>query len=487
MSEAEAQEGAARWSVVGVALGVLWLVVAAWLPEPAGMAPQAWKVAAVAALMAAWWVGDVLPRAVTALVPLIVFPVWGVQSMRVTAAPYAHPLLYLMLGGFVLGAAMERVGLHERLMSLLLRPAWARQGPRAVLGALMVATAALSSMVSNTATTLMMLPLAVALARLGGGVAGAKPAFVLGLAYSSSIGGMATLVGTPPNAVLAAFSDELLGRPIGFGQWMWFGVPTAVCLLPLAWWAIAVRTFALPSSYEGAIEAPPVLGWRPGERGVLALVAAAMLAWLTREEKALGALVVPGWGSWVNGAGAELDAVVALCAAVVAFLLRGPGGQPLLRWQAAERAVPWSVILLLGGGFSLADAISTSGCTAWLAGGAVWLEGLPLPLTVFAVVLTLTFVTELTSNTATATIALPLLAAAAQQVGVDPLVWMVPATVATSSAFMMPVATAPNAIASEAGGVSSTDMARAGLALNLAGAIAVSALGVLWAPWVFGP
>jgi sodium-dependent dicarboxylate transporter 2/3/5 len=486
MSEDEPVESTGwdrRW---GVAIGIVAAVCVRLLPTPDGMGADAHSVAAVAVMMAGWWVFGVLPMPVTALVPLVAFPLIGIASLKEVATSYAHPLLYLMLGGFVIGHAMERVGLHRRLTAWMLAPSAVRRSPQAVLAALMLVGGGLSGLVSNTATTLMMLPLAVHLAdRCGGGPA--RPAFVLGLAYSTSIGGMTTLVGTPPNAVFAGLAPTLIDFDVGFDQWMLMGVPTAAVMLPLAWWCVTRVGFEVPDRFVSPLEAPDASEPAEGERAVWALTALAMLAWLTRSDKAFAGLTVPGWGSLLPGSGSEADATVAMGVALLLFLVPTPKGRRrfLLDWREVEAAVPWSVLLLLGGGFALAGAISKSGLTAWIASGAVHAQGLPLPLTVLVLCLGMTFVTELTSNTATATIALPLLSEAALVAGVPPLAWIVPATLSASCAFMMPVATAPNAIAAEAGGVAARDMARTGFALNVLGAVAITILATVWMPLVF--
>lgn len=481
----------AQRRAVGVALGLGLAALVWWAPRPASLTPEAWSVASISVLMAVWWVADVLPRAVTSLVPLVAFPLTGAMSMGDTAPSYGHPLLFLMLGGFVMGAGMEQVGLHERLTALLLRPAWVRRGPRRVLGALMLVTAGMSGLVSNTATILMMLPLAFAMARVGARPGeDARGAFVLALAYAASIGGMTTLVGTPPNAVLAGMVPDLIGSEVGFAQWLWIGVPAAGLLLPVAWWSVAVNTYALPDRFTSPVPAPDMPAAHAAERWVIGVVGMALVAWLTRSDKVLGDLTLHGWESWVDGKGYELDAMVALLAAMALFAVpgvRGPDGHRtvLLSWSETERAIPWSVLLLLGGGFALAKAIVATGLTEWLASGISGLEGVPLAGKVLVVCLVMTFVTELTSNTATAQIALPILAQAAVVSGVAPMMWLVPATLSASCAFMMPVATAPNAIAAEAGGVSGREMARAGLQLNLLGAAVITLLTMVWVPWVF--
>lgn len=475
----------------GVALGLGAAALVLALPGAEGLSVTGQRTAAVAVLMAIWWLGGVLPMAVTALVPLIAFPLLDIMSIKAAAAPFAHHLIFLMLGGFVIGHATEEVGLHQRLTALLLRPAAVRVSPRRVALAMMVSAAVISGLVSNTATMVMMLPLATALAATTAPGHRTRSTFVLCLAYACSIGGVTTLVGTPPNAVLAGLAADA-GREISFASWMALGVPFAALSLPLAWWAVTRIALPLPDRFETPLAAPEVPAWRPGERAVLVVVAGALVLWLTRRPLVIGPVDLPGWSAWVPGD--VSDAWVAILAAVVLFMLPRSGpprsddpadGRFLLSWRRAEAGIPWSVLILLGGGFSLAAAISSSGLTAWLAGGTAALAGLPLWLSVPVLCLAMSFLTELTSNTATTQIALPLLAAGALAADLDPLLWMVPAAVSASCAFMMPVATAPNAIAAEAGGVAPGDMAYAGLVLNLACAGVAAALALGLTPLLF--
>ena len=465
----------------GVALGlaVCGAVVASSPPE--GLSVEGWRTLGVTLLMALWWLGGVLPIAVTALVPLVAFPLLGVATIQQAAVPYAHPLLFLLIGGAVLGRAMEVVGLHERLVAILLQPSWMRVNARRALGGLMVASAVLSGLVSNTATTVMLLPLALLMADQAGLGPRARSAFALALAYSASIGGVSTLIGTLPNTVFAQVAAEQVGRTISFAQWTLVGVPFVLVAVPVAWFVV---TRLLVPVGGGALPAPVLPAWRPGEGQVLAVVGTAMAAWLTRRPVDLGVVTIPGWsealglGGWVN------DAWIAVGAAIVVFLLTSKG-RFVVDFADVERNVPWSVMFLLGGGFSLATTIKDSGLTTWLAAGTEWLGWLPYGVDVLLICLAVTFLTELTSNTATTQILLPLLAAGAAQAGVDPLVWMLPATISASCAFMMPVATPPNAIAAQGGKVAPGDMVTAGLALNLILAGLATLTALVLAPLVF--
>ena len=463
----EAARETSLYRLWGVLFGLGCLLLVLHLPLPEGLTEVGRRTAGVAVLMAVWWLGGVLPMSVTALVPLVALPLMGVATAKGAAEPYAHPLNFLMLGGFVMGHAIEEVGLHKKIVVGLLSPRFIRARPRLVLLAMMCAAALLSGMVSNTATMVMMLPIAFTLAGTLSPDPSARSGFALALAYACSIGGVATLIGTPPNAVLAGLSP----RPIAFVDWMLIGVPFVLLALPVAW--LVVSRLALPKLSGVAGELPEVPD-QPGRRAVLAVLGAAMLAFLTR--RGLGP--IPAWGPELH------DAWIAVAAAVALFMIPARVGdrQTLLTWHRTERAIPWSVLLLLGGGFSLAAAITSSGLTAWLAGFTAQLGLLPGWVAVIGICLAISFITELTSNTATTQIALPLLAAGAGVAGVDPLLWMVPATISASCAFMMPVATAPNAIACEAGGVEASKMASVGVVLNLICALIAAAVVLLILP-----
>ena len=488
-------DGAAQWEVlqqrptyrlVGVGLGLVLVAAMMGIAPPEGLSIAAWRTLAVTALMAIWWLGGVLPITVTALVPLVAFPALGIASMKETAVPYANPLVFLMLGGFVIGRAMESVGLHERVVSRLLQSEAARRSPRWRLFALMMATAVLSGIVSNTATTVMLLPLALTLAPSK--VANperVRSAFALGLAYSASIGGVSTLVGTLPNAVFAGIVLETTGQDVGFADWMKVGVPFAVVAVPVAWWVVS--SLLLPATHDETPKAPSMPPWRPGERSVIAVIALAAFGWLFRKPLDLGGLVVPGWSGALGLDGLIHDAWVAILAAIVLFVLpvrRGGSTSFVLDFRDVEHHIPWSVLFLLGGGFALSAQVSATGLTDWLAQGTDGLASLPPIVAVGLICLGVTFLTELTSNTATTQILLPLLAAGAARAGTDPIVWMLPATISASCAFMMPVATPPNAIAAQGAGVSPGDMATAGLVLNLLLAGWATLIGFTIAPYV---
>lgn len=457
------------------------LVAVALAPPVAGLSPGAMRAAAVALAMAALWISEALPLAVTATLPLIAFPLLGIATLRETAVGYADPVNLLMIGGFALGHAVEEVGLHRRLANTLLRPVWVRSSPQRALFAMMVTTAALSSALSNTATMLMMVPIARGLAGRCLPDGRAQAPFLLGAAYAATIGGCATLIGTPPNTILAGMAPKLAGVPVSFAAWAAVGVPFVCVVLPVAWFAVGRLTYGLPAEAPPA-EAPPTTPWAPGERGVLAVAGLALAAWMFRAPITLGTLTVPGWSDALPGKGVD-DAWVAVAVAMILFFVRGADG-PVLRWERLESAVPWSVPILFGGGFALADGLDRTGLDDALAQAATGLGALPPWLAIGLLCVGGVVFTEFVNNTSATQLTLPIVAQAAKGLGVDPLAWMIPATLAASCGFMMPAGTAANAIAVESGGIRPAEMARAGLVVNVWSALMAAGVGVLWWPVV---
>lgn len=479
---------------VGLFAGPVLALLLLLFPPPAGLDPVGWQTAAVAVLMAIWWMTEAIPIPVTALLPLALFPLLGVLPMTGAAAPYSNPLIFLFFGGFVLALAMERWNLHKRIALAIM--AAVGTGPTHIVLGFMLATAFLSMWISNTATAAMMFPIGVAVAGLlrpsqPEGSTDPAPfnfgiALMLAIAYGASIGGIATIIGTPPNAVFAAAASEILGKPIGFLQWMGVGVPLVLVFLPLAWFLLVYVLFPLgdsDSSRLKADEASAILAEERvalgamgrGERRVAAVFAATALAWVFREPKVIGPVRVPGLEDALPGL---TDAGIAILAALVLFVLptRLGRGEFVMDWPTA-RKLPWGVLLLFGGGLSLARAMETSGLAAWIGEGVLGLAQVPPLLILLAVATLFIFLTELTSNTATATMAMPIMAGVAGGLGFDPTTLMATAAIATSMAFMLPVATPPNAIVFASDDLTIPIMARAGLWMNMISVVLVTAAG----------
>jgi sodium-dependent dicarboxylate transporter 2/3/5 len=485
---------------VGLVLGSVLFLLMLILPAPADLGDAAWRVAAAGVLMATWWVTEAIPIPATALLPLALFPLLGVADIHDAAAPFANPIIYLFLGGFLIARAMEATVLPRRIALSSIRLLGAR--PRSIIAGVMASCAFLSMWVSNTATALMMLPIGLSLAALmpdghteglaGGGRADPEAAdehrrfgtaLMLGIAYASSIGGMGTLIGTPPNAILAGFMLESFGVTIGFAEWMLLGVPLVLVGLPLCYLlltrvAFPIRARELPGGRELLDREARALGpMSRAERRVAVVFALTALTWMTRP------ILVENIG-WLSGLS---DAGIAIGAALVLFVLPSgePGGRRLLDWKQA-RETPWGVLILVGGGLSLAAAVEVTGLSAWLGTGVGGLKHWPLPLLMLAIVTVVILLTELTSNAATAATFLPVLGGVALGLGRDPLLLAVPAALAASGAFMLPVATPPNAIVYSTGAVDIEDMVRAGIWLNALFAVLITVAAYLLLPVVFG-
>ncbi len=449
--------------VTALALGPLLAIGCGTLALLAGLPHAAAWTAAVAGLCATWWVLEPLPVPATSLVPFAVFPLVGVLDHEQVAVSYGHTIILLLLGGFLLSTAVESSGLHRRIALFMVRLAGGG-GRRLVLG-FMLASALCSMWISNTATVLMLLPVALAVLESEDAQATKVP-LLLGIAYGASIGGLGTPIGTPPNLLFLAVYEQRTGVEVSFLDWMSIGVPAVVLMLPCAWLLLTRR---LPLTPAPAVPRPGP--WTPGERRIALVFGATALAWIFRTEP-LG-----GWSGLVGAPGAS-DATVALAAVVLLFIIPDGRGSKLLTWERAQ-VIPWGLLLLFGGGIALSAGFAASGLSAALGAALGSIAHWPLILVTLIICLAVTFMTEVTSNTATASLLLPILYAAAMAAGLEPTQLMVPATLSASCAFMLPVATAPNAIVSATPGVTTAVMAREGILLNLIGVGVVTMLAAL--------
>ncbi|MEJ2188795.1 MAG: SLC13 family permease [Acidobacteriota bacterium] len=468
-------DSSSRGSLVGRVLGPTVFLIVLVVPT-GGLTGDAKRVAAVVLWMAVWWVTEAAPLAVTAMMPLVLFPLFAVRRVVDVAPNYSDHMIFLFLGGFILALAVERSGLHRRLALAILDAVGT--SPRRLVWGFLLGSAALSMWLSNTATTLMMLPIAA-------GVASriehprAPTRLMLAVAYGASIGGIGTLVGTPPNLVLAGMAPNLVPDLEGltFGGWMLFGLPLVLIFLPVAGLQLG-RGLPTGAGDDSSLSAErAALGpLSSRERRVAILFTFTAVAWVTRAGFDFGSLSIPGWSALLPDPKLVSDAVPAIAAAIVAALLpAGMGeGHRLIEWDEIRHGVPWGVLLLFGGGFAIADSVRASGLDDWLAASLHGLATLPLPLVVLSICLITTSATELTSNTATATLLMPVMAALSQVLAVPPYLLMVAATVSASCAFMLPVATPPNAIVIGSGRVSAQDLFREGIWLNLAGAVLIT-------------
>ena len=470
----------------GLVAGPVALATVLVLDSPTGLGQAGWHTAGIAGLMAIWWITEALPISATALVPVVGLPLLGVGSIADATTPYANPLIFLFLGGFLIAIAMQRWDLHRRIALRII--AAVGTGPHALIAGFMLACAFLSMWISNTATAMMMLPIGtsvVALARSDDGASGAQThtfavALMLSIAYACNIGGMGTLIGTPPNALLAGFMNESYGIDIGFAQWMGIGLPVVAVGLPLAYVLLTRVLFrvdakAIAGGTNLVQRRLADLGsmTRP-ERMVAAVFSSVALLWMTR----------PLLEVWVPGL---TDAGIAMAGGLILFVLPADWrtGTFVLNWEAAED-LPWGVLLLFGGGLSLAQAIESTGLALWIGEALGVIGSWPLLLVVVLVTAAIIGLTEITSNTATAAAFLPIMASVAVGIGENPFLLAVPVALAASSAFMLPVATPPNAIVFGSGDVSIPQMARAGILLNLLFVMLIALVTYTLGPLVLG-
>jgi sodium-dependent dicarboxylate transporter 2/3/5 len=478
-------EGRSTSQKVGLLLGPSLLLIMLLLGRPEQLSNAAWATASIGVLMAIWWATEAVPIAVTALLPVVLFPLFGIASIQDTTAPYANKVIFLFLGGFIVAFAMQRWNLHRRIALAVLQRAGGNG--RSLVGGFMLASALISMWVMNTSTTMMLLPIAVSIIavihRTVGGLSDkAKEDFqfslLLGVAYGATIGGIATLVGTAPNAMFAAFMLENYGTSIDFSSWMMVGLPMSALMLPLSWLVLTRLVFKV--DFVTSSEGRAVLRKMKDDMGPI-----------TIPEKRVAIVFVIMALTWIlrplliklPALAALDDSLIAIAGAVLMFIV--PSGSKkdplLLRWKYAEQ-LPWGVLLLFGGGLTLAGAVSRTGLAEWLGGSLQAVGTLPLVVIVILAATLIIFLTELTSNIATTATFLPVVGAIAIEAGYDPIILAVPVTLAASCAFMLPVATPPNAIVFGSGMLTIPRMARAGLALNLIGIVLVSAVAYKLAP-----
>ena len=482
---------------VGLIAGISVLAFTVITPAPTEMSEPAWRTAGIALLLAIWWATEVIPIPATSLLPILLFPALGIMPMEKSVAPYAAPAIFLLMGGFIIAVGLARWNLHRRIALNIL----ARSGdsPSALIAGFMGATALISMWISNTASTLMMIPIALSLA---GEMIRDKNeqhhnfilCLILGIAYSASIGGLGTIIGTPPNLFVVSFMKQNYGIDISFVDWMIFGIPVVIVMTTLSWlvltrWSFSFNLSGVHLSRQVIVDELTKLGAlsQPEKRltGVFILTATAWILRVPIQENFAVML-------WLN------DAMIAVGGAVLMFII--PSGQvehsqptqakpekqtALMDWDTASK-IPWGVLLLFGGGLSLAEAIKNTGLGIWIGNGLSGLPHLDLIVMMFVLVTLVIFLTELTSNTATTATLLPILAVLATSSGIDPMLLFAPTALAASCAFMLPVATAPNAVVYSTGQVTIPQMASAGFKLNLVAIVIVTGLSYAMVPWVFG-
>lgn len=449
-----------------------------------GMSVAAWHTLGLALWMAIWWISEATPVAVTAFLPLIVAPIVGIAPIKDTTSSYAHPLIFLFLGGFFISIAMERWNLHKRIA--LKAMSMVSTKPSQQIGGLMLVTAFLSMWMSNTATAVMMLPIALSIIDMvkqkqnGEDQASFSKAMLLAIAFSASIGGLATLIGTPPNALMAAYLADSYNIEIGFAQWMIVGVPLSAVLLVLCWFILTRVCFKVNEgdqvdTHQMFKDKLQELGkMTKGEKMVLFFFAFAAISWIFRP------LIAKFTGLAISDTG------IAMFVGLLLFVIPVDSKKDIriLTWDDTKK-LPWGVLMLFGGGLALAGLIKKSGLAGYIATQLEATSNIPLIGAVLVVTITILFLTEVTSNTATAASFLPLLGPIAVTLTGGPLMLVIPAALAASCAFMMPVATPPNAIVFSSGELRIADMARAGFWLNIAAVFMITLLMLTLVPLVF--
>ena len=448
---------------IGLMTGAVALALTVYLPLPIGMSREAFVVAGLVVLMAAWWMTEALPLTATALMPFLVLPFAGVMTAKETASAYYSPILFLILGGAFIALAIERTGLHRRLALTLLR-ASGNHGQAGVLLAFMITAAILSMLISNTSTALIMMPMAVAVLASGGsaegdtaGLAGALP---IGIAFAASIGGLGTLVGSPTNAIAVGILDTLTGVRITFAQWAFYGLPVVILGVPLAAWLVARVQKVREHPFDTAAARTAIdshAAWSSAEKRLVPVVAITFALWMGQM-----------WIAPYLPEGSLTDGTIAIAMGLTLFLLPDGSGRPLLTWDEANRA-PWGVIMMFGGGLALAAGMGASGLADWLGQALLPLENWPLLLVALTVVAMVVLITEFASNVATASGIIPVVAALVVALGADPILLAMPAALAASWGFMLPAGTGPNAIAWSTGRVRIESMVKTGLLLDIAG------------------
>lgn len=474
-----------KGQLLGLGLGPLCFLLTLLFVKPEGMSPEAIAVLASTLWIAIWWLTEAIPIPITSLLPIVLFPLTGALSEGVTTA-YADSTIFLFLGGFVVALTLEKWGLHQRIaLNIIL---FVGTSTKKITLGMMAATGFLSMWISNTATAMMMMPIALSIIRhVNQSIDPRKrepnfgKAIMLGVAYAASIGGLGTLIGTPPNTIFVGVVRELYGIDLSFATWMLFGVPISVLLLAAVWFylvkiAFPVKMHSIPGGKEMIQTQKERLGKMNYEERVITTVfVGTAFAWITRTF--ILERFIPG----IN------DTIIAITAAIVLFIIPAKNAKDghMVSWEDAKK-IPWDVLLLFGGGLAIAKGFSESGLAKWIGEQLTILQGVHLFLIVLAVAALVLFLTEITSNTATATMMFPIMASLALALDVHPYVLMITAGISASCAFMLPVATPPNAIVFSTGLIKIQDMAKAGLWINLFCIFIITLFTYYFLPLVWG-
>lgn len=475
------------------------------LPKPDALTPEAYKVLAVTFLMAFWWITEAIPIPATALIPIAAFPLLGIMEVKKLSASYGHHYIFLFMGGFFIARAMQKWNLHERIALFIISIVGI--SPKRIILGLMCASAFLSMWISDTATTMMIMPIGLAII-LHTKKMFEKPhdletewdenfptAIMLGIAYASLIGGIATLVGTPPNIVFASAIQTLFPKApdIGFLQWMMVGLPLTIVFLPITWYflthiALPIKLKELPGGKEMIQDQIKSLGkMSKGEKWTLIIFIFTALGWIFRKNIDIGWFTIPGWSNLMGIEKMVHDSTVAILASLLLFSIPVDLKKKefVLDWKWAKD-ISWGILILFGGGIALANGVQSTGLAKWVGEGISVVSNFHVIIIILSVCLLMTFMTEITSNTAVSTIFMPILAATAIAAAINPLLLMVPAALSASCAFMLPVATPPNAIVFSTGYITIPQMVKTGLGLNFMGAFLITLIIYFLAIPLFG-
>lgn len=486
-----------RLKIFGFWLGAVVFLITLFFVHLDPQKPILTNMLAIALLMAIWWVFEVVPLAVTALLPVVLYPMLGIMDGKAVSQTYVNHIIFLFLGGFMVALAMQRWNLHKRIALRILMITGTK--PINILLGFMFASAFLSMWISNTATTMMMLPILLSVAEQLQESIGAKKSdkfvigLLLGVAYSASIGGVATLVGTPPNPMFTKIFQIMFpqGPEINFVDWFIFALPISFTLFIVTWFllslmysrhlkGVSISKSVFKDQYK-VLEKPTF-----EEKVVFIDFVLLALAWLTRAPLHIGNISLPGWSQWFAHPAYFNDGTVAMIFALPLYIFptKNENSRYIMNWEYSKQ-LPWNIVLLFGGGFALAQGFKDSGLSIWFGEQLVGLSSIHPIFLILSIALLMTFLTELTSNTATTQIILPVIASLAVSIHINPLLLMLTATVSASMAFMLPVATPPNAIVFGSNKVTVMQMAKTGLVLNLVGAIVITLMAYFWGVSVF--
>lgn len=458
----------------GLWIGIVCFLVILFLPEPDGMSASAKATAAVVVLMSIWWISEAIPVYVTAFLPLVLYPVLKIMQPAQTAANYGHNYALMFLAVFFLAKAIETQKLHKRIALTIINMFGTSR--KKIIFSMMAATGLVSMWIANVTTALMMLPIALAIVakdeEVEGKVNSFATALMLSIAYAASIGGLATLIGSPTNMIFVGIFEKLFPEapPISFFTWLKIGIPIFIVFIPTFWFFIT-RFYNINGRLSDNLtiiedELKALGAMKTGEKRVLTLGILTVMCWVFKADLVFGDLVIPGWTSLLNLDGYMHDSTIAMASALVLFALPAGDGKRLITWKEASQ-IPWGVVMIVGGGYAVAEGFAETGLADWLGLQLNFIGSFPFIVILISVVAFVLFFTEFNSNTASANILLPVLASTALAASVNPLLIMIPATIACSCAFMMPAATGPNTVVLASERVSVAEMVKCGFWLNI--------------------